>query len=55
MFPYIVLTIFFVTGITLEGAPEGLAHMFRPKVGIHHCFNILKVFINACFAVGNVN
>lgn len=32
MFPYIVLTIFFVTGITLEGASEGLAHMFRPKV-----------------------
>ncbi|XP_022906490.1 sodium-dependent neutral amino acid transporter B(0)AT3 isoform X2 [Onthophagus taurus] len=32
MFPYIVLTIFFVRGITLNGASAGLAHMYTPKV-----------------------
>ncbi|KAL3287988.1 hypothetical protein HHI36_002442 [Cryptolaemus montrouzieri] len=32
MFPYIVLTIFFIRGITLEGASAGLAHMYTPKV-----------------------
>ncbi|XP_014475460.1 PREDICTED: sodium- and chloride-dependent transporter XTRP3 isoform X1 [Dinoponera quadriceps] len=32
MFPYVVLTIFFVRGITLRGASAGLAHMYTPKV-----------------------
>ncbi|XP_043682333.1 sodium-dependent neutral amino acid transporter B(0)AT3 isoform X1 [Vespula pensylvanica] len=32
MFPYLVLTIFFVRGITLKGASAGLAHMYTPKV-----------------------
>ncbi|XP_033225106.1 sodium- and chloride-dependent transporter XTRP3 isoform X2 [Belonocnema kinseyi] len=32
MFPYLVLTIFFVRGITLKGAADGLAHMLKPKV-----------------------
>ncbi|KAJ8936621.1 hypothetical protein NQ314_012236 [Rhamnusium bicolor] len=32
MFPYLVLTIFFFRGITLEGASSGLAHMLTPKV-----------------------
>ncbi|XP_031622432.1 sodium-dependent neutral amino acid transporter B(0)AT3 isoform X2 [Contarinia nasturtii] len=32
LFPYIVLTIFFIRGITLEGASEGLAHMLKPDV-----------------------
>ncbi|CAH2004295.1 unnamed protein product [Acanthoscelides obtectus] len=32
MFPYLVLTIFFVRGITLEGAGAGLTHMLKPKV-----------------------
>jgi solute carrier family 6 amino acid/orphan transporter-like 15/16/17/18/20 len=32
IFPYIVLTIFFIRGITLKGATAGLSHMFRPKV-----------------------
>ncbi|KAJ8676751.1 hypothetical protein QAD02_012538, partial [Eretmocerus hayati] len=32
MFPYIVLTIFFIRGITLKGAGAGLAHMYTPKV-----------------------
>ncbi|CAL1541962.1 unnamed protein product [Lymnaea stagnalis] len=31
-FPYIVLIIFFVRGITLEGAVHGLVHMFTPKM-----------------------
>lgn len=38
MFPYLVLTIFFVRGITLKGASEGLAHMFRPKVKHGSCY-----------------
>ena len=32
LFPYIVMTIFFIRGITLKGAGAGLAHMFYPKV-----------------------
>ncbi|XP_011879074.1 PREDICTED: sodium- and chloride-dependent transporter XTRP3 isoform X2 [Vollenhovia emeryi] len=32
MFPYLVLTIFFIRGITLRGAGAGLAHMYTPKV-----------------------
>ncbi|KYN08138.1 Orphan sodium- and chloride-dependent neurotransmitter transporter NTT4 [Cyphomyrmex costatus] len=32
MFPYLVLTIFFIRGITLRGASAGLAHMYTPKV-----------------------
>lgn len=34
MFPYLVLTIFFIRGITLNGASAGLAHMYTPKVTI---------------------
>lgn len=30
-FPYIVLTIFFVRGITLEGSYDGIKHMFKPQ------------------------
>ena len=32
LFPYVVMTIFFIRGITLKGAGAGLAHMFSPKV-----------------------
>ncbi|KAG5865600.1 hypothetical protein JTB14_020734 [Gonioctena quinquepunctata] len=32
LFPYIVLTIFFIRGITLKGASDGLTHMLTPKV-----------------------
>ena len=32
LFPYVVLTIFFVRGLTLKGAGAGLAHMFYPKM-----------------------
>ena len=32
LFPYVVLTIFFVRGITLPGAFAGLNHMLYPKV-----------------------
>lgn len=32
VFPYIVLTVFFIRGITLKGAGTGLVHMYTPKV-----------------------
>lgn len=32
LFPYIVLTIFFIRGITLPGAGAGILHMLEPKV-----------------------
>lgn len=32
LFPYIVLTIFFIRGITLKGASAGLIHMYTPKM-----------------------
>lgn len=32
MFPYLVLTIFFIRGITLEGAGAGIAHMYTPEM-----------------------
>ena len=31
-FPYVVMTIFFIRGITLPGASEGLMHMFSPDL-----------------------
>ena len=34
LFPYVVLTIFFIRGVTLKGASAGLAHMFYPKVNM---------------------
>ncbi|XP_055318076.1 sodium-dependent neutral amino acid transporter B(0)AT3 isoform X2 [Sitodiplosis mosellana] len=32
LFPYIVLTIFFIRGVTLKGAGAGLVHMYTPKL-----------------------
>ena len=32
LFPYVVMTIFFIRGLTLKGAGAGLAHMFLPKM-----------------------
>lgn len=32
LFPYVVLTIFFIRGITLKGAGAGLIHMYTPKM-----------------------
>ncbi|KAJ6647165.1 Sodium-dependent neutral amino acid transporter SLC6A17 [Pseudolycoriella hygida] len=32
LFPYIVLTIFFIRGITLDGAGAGLLHMYKPQM-----------------------
>jgi len=32
MFPYLVLTIFFIKGLSLKGASAGLIHMYTPKV-----------------------
>ena len=34
IFPYVVLTIFFLRGVTLPGAFAGLHHMFQPKVKV---------------------
>ena len=33
-FPYIVLTAFFIRAMTLEGAIDGVKHMFTPDVSI---------------------
>ncbi len=50
LFPYIVLTIFFVRGLTLEGASAGVAHMFTPDVRcyiskIERCYVFLNLAI----------
>lgn len=34
--PYIVLTIFLVRGLTLDGAVDGIKYMFTPKVSQYH-------------------
>lgn len=33
-FPYVVLGIFLVKGLTLDGAADGLMHMFYPRVSV---------------------
>ncbi|KAL1513133.1 hypothetical protein ABEB36_002593 [Hypothenemus hampei] len=48
MFPYIVLTIFFIEGMTLNGAKEGLVHMLTPKV---HMLKEPKVWLDAATQV----
>ncbi|XP_050305400.1 sodium- and chloride-dependent transporter XTRP3 isoform X2 [Anthonomus grandis grandis] len=48
LFPYIVLTIFFIEGLTLEGATEGLMHMLKPKV---HKLRDPKVWLDAATQV----
>ncbi|KAJ2941338.1 hypothetical protein O0L34_g3538 [Tuta absoluta] len=32
LFPYVVLTIFFVRGVTLPGSYDGIIHMYKPKL-----------------------
>lgn len=32
LFPYVVLTIFFIEGFTLKGASAGLVHLYTPKI-----------------------
>ena len=34
LFPYLVLIIFFIRGVTLEGAGSGVKHMFTPDVSV---------------------
>lgn len=41
MFPYLVLTIFFIKGLTLKGASAGLIHMYTPKVSKSTYYSIL--------------
>ncbi|XP_030745161.1 sodium- and chloride-dependent transporter XTRP3 isoform X2 [Sitophilus oryzae] len=48
MFPYLVLTIFFIEGLTLKGAGAGLAHMLKPKV---HMLKEPKVWLDAATQV----
>ncbi|XP_050504670.1 sodium- and chloride-dependent transporter XTRP3 isoform X1 [Diabrotica virgifera virgifera] len=48
LFPYLVLTIFFIRGITLKGASAGLAHMLTPKV---HKLTEPKVWLDAATQV----
>ena len=57
LFPYVVMTIFFIRGITLKGAGAGLAHMFYPKVTSYEPYNrTIKVkknlkYINSIFSI----
>ncbi|XP_066259568.1 sodium- and chloride-dependent transporter XTRP3 isoform X2 [Euwallacea similis] len=48
MFPYLVLTIFFIEGMSLKGAGAGLAHMLKPKV---HMLMEPKVWLDAATQV----
>lgn len=41
-FPYIVLTIFFGRGVSLEGAGAGIAHMLKPQVSF---WSFNKMFV----------
>lgn len=41
MFPYLVLTIFFIKGLSLKGASAGLIHMYTPKVSTIYTINLL--------------
>uniref|UniRef100_S4RTX1 Solute carrier family 6 member 19 n=1 Tax=Petromyzon marinus TaxID=7757 RepID=S4RTX1_PETMA len=36
-FPYVILLCFLVRGLTLEGATDGLAYLFTPKVSLRFC------------------
>ena len=49
LFPYLVLTIFFIRGITLKGAGAGLAHMFYPKVRMDYETCIFAYHVEAAY------
>lgn len=36
-FPYLVLTIFLIRGLTLPGATDGLLYLFTPDVSLVMC------------------
>ena len=42
-FPYVVMTIFFIRGITLPGATEGLMHMFNPDVSCAFLYTYFQI------------
>lgn len=37
VFPYVVLFIFLIRGLMLDGAMEGITYMFYPKVSTGFC------------------
>ena len=43
IYPYLVLVIFFVRAITLEGMADGVMHLFRPKVILYFLCNLLSL------------
>lgn len=43
-FPYLVLTIFFGRGVSLEGAGAGVAYMFKPQVSGGNVFIFIKTY-----------
>lgn len=54
LFPYLVLTIFFIRGITLKGAGAGLMHMYTPKVSyiiyylyVHTASKLRQMLVNS--------
>lgn len=44
VFPYVVLFIFLIRGLLLDGAMDGITYMFYPKVGTH--FIVCLIVIN---------
>ena len=52
-FPYVVMTIFFIRGITLPGATEGLMHMFNPDVSCAFLYTYIfsNSFLYECIQI----
>ncbi|NXW03510.1 S6A18 protein, partial [Fregetta grallaria] len=51
IFPYLVLTIFLIHGLTLPGATEGLAYLFTPNVTEAFQPVMVTLHISACYAM----
>lgn len=57
VFPYVVLFIFLIRGLMLDGAMEGITYMFYPKVStvfIIYVFDHVHVAERLCFICTDV-
>lgn len=49
VFPYVVLFIFLIRGLMLDGAIEGITYMFYPKVSTAFIMDVIRFMLSLNF------